>query len=109
MRAFVQKMRIGSELTCQLWNRIKQISNQAKIGHLENRGFFVFVDRYDDLTVFHARKVLDRTGNPDCDVKIRRNNLTGLANLPVIGGITAINRSARRANSGVQLICQLFD
>jgi hypothetical protein len=48
--------------------------------------------------------VLDRTGDTDGDVQLRRDDLAGLADLHVVGHETRIDRGARRADGGAQLV-----
>jgi hypothetical protein len=43
----------------QLWHGGEQIGLQAVVGHREDRGFRVLVDRHDHLAVLHAGQVLD--------------------------------------------------
>lgn len=37
------------ELISKFWNRVKKVSDQAKVCNLEDWRFFVFVNRDDDL------------------------------------------------------------
>ncbi len=53
--------------------------------------------------------MLDRAGNTDSHVKIWGNNLAGLAHLPIVWRIAAVNRSTRGPNSRAQHVCQFFD
>ena len=66
------------QLAVQLRYRFEQVSDQAVVRHLEDGGFFVLVDRNDDLGVFHAGQMLDGTGDAHSNVQVRRNDLTGL-------------------------------
>src|SRR5690606_1115939 len=61
----------------ELRHDLEQIAYQAVVGHLEDRRFFVLVDRNDHLGVLHARQVLDGTGDADRDVQLRCDDLAG--------------------------------
>ena len=64
-----------SEGFCQLGNQFEQVTNQPVVRHLEDRGFFVLVDRDVDLLVFHAGQLLDHAGDTDGDVQLWRYDL----------------------------------
>ncbi len=53
--------------------------------------------------------MLDRAGNSDRDIKLGGDHFAGLANLPIVGRITGINRRTRCTNSAAQFIGQFFD
>src|SRR5690606_16290401 len=78
------------------------------VGHLEDRGFFVLVDRHDHLGVGHARQVLDSTGDAHRDVQLRSHDLAGLANLHVVRYEAGVNRSAGSAYGVAQHISYLL-
>src|SRR5262249_16271667 len=80
----------------QLRPRLVEISDQPVIGNLEDRRLFVLVDRYDHLRILHAGKMLDRARNPDRNIELRRHDLTSLTDLPIVGRIAGVDRSARR-------------
>ncbi len=88
---------------------VEQVRNQTEIRNLEDRRFFVFVDRHDDFRVLHAREVLDRTRDADGDVQVRGDDLTGLAHLPVDRLIARVDGGARGTNSRAQLVGLTFD
>ncbi len=75
---------------------------------MEDGGFFVFVDGDDGLRVLHARQVLDRTRDADGDVEVGRDDLTGLADLIVVGHIACVNRRSGGANRRAELVGNLF-
>ena len=102
-------MWLRSELFAEFWNCSEEVSNQTEIGNLEDRCFFVFVDRDDDLRVFHTSEVLNRARDTNSDVKLWCNHLAGLTNLPVVRGIARVDSGARRANSRAQFVSQTFD
>src|SRR5436853_2330297 len=81
----------SSKLLCQLGDDLEQVADQADVGDLEDRGVLVLVDRDDGLRILHARKVLDRAGNADRDIDFGRDDLAGLADLIVVGGIARVD------------------
>src|SRR6185369_13339396 len=85
-----------TELLVEFGQNLEQIADQAVIGDLENRRFLVLVDRDDDLRVLHAGEMLDRTGNADREVQLRRDDLAGLADLVVVGHEPGIDCRTRR-------------
>src|SRR5664279_4640365 len=84
-----------AEFLGQLRNRLIEIRDQAVIGDLEDRRVLILVDRHDHLGILHAGEMLDRAGNADRDVELRRHHLAGLADLPVIRRISGVDRGAR--------------
>src|SRR5436190_9810398 len=90
-------------------NRLVEIGNQAVIGDLEDRRVFILVDGDDHLGVLHAGEMLDRAGNADGDIKLRGHHLAGLADLPVVGRIAGIDRRARGADTGAELVGKRLD
>src|SRR6202045_2827551 len=98
-----------AERVGQFGNRLIQIRDQAVIGDLENRRVLILVDRDDHLGILHACEMLDRAGNADRDIELRRHHLAGLADLPVVRRIAGIDRGARGADAGAQLVGQRLD
>ena len=68
----------------ELGQRVKQIGDEADVGHLEDRGSRILVDRDDRARVLDAREVLDRAGDADGDVELRRDDLAGLTYLQIV-------------------------
>ena len=83
--------RFGLKLCDQFRHYREQIRDQTIVGHLKNRGLFVLVDGDDDFAVLHPGKVLNCTGNPDGHIKLRRHDLAGLPDLPVVRRIAAVH------------------
>ena len=83
--------------------------DQAVVGDLEDRRFLVLVDGDDDLGVLHAGEMLDRAGDADGDVELGRDDLAGLADLLVVRRIAGVDRGARGADGGAQLVGQRLD
>src|SRR6516225_1964773 len=78
-----------------LWNDLEQITDEAEIGHLEDRRFAVLVDRDDRARILDTGEMLDRAGDADRDVQLWRDDLAGLADLHLIRRIAGIDRRAR--------------
>ena len=53
--------------------------------------------------------MLDRTGDADRDIQFRRDDLAGLADLQVARHIAGVDRGARSADRGADLVGQLVD
>src|SRR6201996_99639 len=97
------------QFCCQLRQRGEQISHQAVVGDLEDGRFLILIDRHDDLAVLHAGEVLDGPRDPDSDVQFRRDDLTRLPNLKLVGNEACIHRGARGADSGTELVRDRFE
>src|SRR5450631_564686 len=93
----------------QFGNRLVEIRDQTVIGNLENRRILVLVDRDDHLGILHAGEMLDRAGDADGDIKFRRHHLAGLPDLPVVRRISGIDRGARGADAGAELVGERLD
>src|ERR1700741_1491246 len=70
-----RRVALSAEFFHQLRHDGKQIADEAIIRDAENRRFFVLVDCDDDLRVLHTSQMLDRAGDADRDVKLRRDDL----------------------------------
>ncbi len=88
---------------------MKQIADQAVVGDLEDRRFLVLVDGDDDLGVLHAGQMLDGAGDADGDVELGRHHLAGLADLLVVRRVAGIDRGARGADGGAELVGDRLD
>src|SRR5690606_10958850 len=65
-------------------------------------------DGDDDLAVLHAGQVLYGTRDSHRDIELGCDDLAGLADLVVVGYETGIDRGARCADRGVELVGQRF-
>src|SRR5580692_12325810 len=92
------------ELTGELRQRRIEIRHQSIIGDLKDRRFLILVDRDDDFRIFHAGEMLNGTRYADGDIKVRRHHFAGLANLPIVRRVAGIDRGARGADRGAELI-----
>src|SRR5882672_8250712 len=93
----------------QFGNRLIQIRHQAVIGDLEDRRVLILVDGDDYLGILHAGEMLDRAGDADRDIQLGRHHLAGLADLPVVRRISRIDRGARGADAGAELVGERLD
>src|ERR1700746_1494393 len=61
-------LRGSADQSLDLRNDLKQVADQAVIGHLEDRCLAVLVDRDDGARILDAGQVLDCTRDPHCDL-----------------------------------------
>src|SRR6478735_9636027 len=94
----------NSERLDQLGNGGEEILDQAIVGDAEDRRLLVLVDRDDDLRVLHSSEVLDGAADANRDVQLRRDDLAGLADLPVVGRVAGVDGGAARAERGAELV-----
>ena len=92
----------------QLRHDFKQIPNQPVIRHLEDRCIGILVDGDDDFRFLHPGQMLDGAGDADREVKLRRNDLAGLADLIVIRDKAGVDRSTAGAERGTELVGERF-
>jgi hypothetical protein len=93
----------------QLRHHFKQIPDQPVIRHLEDRGIRILVDGDDDFRFLHPGQMLDGAGDADREVKLRRNDLAGLANLVVIRDKTGVDRSTGGTERRTELVGERFE
>src|SRR6185295_16157454 len=93
----------------QLRQGLIEVGNQAVVGDLEDRRLLVLVDRHDHLGVLHAGEMLDRTRNADRDVEVRRHDLAGLPDLPVVRRVARVHGGARGADRRADLVGDRLD
>src|SRR3954464_2209681 len=99
----------GLDRLGQLRSDLEQVTDDAEIGDLEDRRLFVLVHRDDRLRRLHTGAVLDRSGDAQCDIQLRRHGLTGLAHLELARVVAGIDRGTRRADGGTERIGQFLD
>src|SRR5688500_11266276 len=94
--------RCGSYLKLfgQLRHDLEQVADQADVRDLEDRRLFVLVDGDDHLRILHTCEVLDRAGNADRNIDFGCDNLAGLADLVIVGGIAGIDRGPACTDRG---------
>src|SRR6187401_633023 len=98
-----------SKLGREFWKCLIEVRDKAVVGDLEDRRLLVLVDRHDHFRVLHAGEMLDRARDADRDVELRRHHLAGLPHLPVVRRIAGIDRCARRADRGAELVRHRLD
>ena len=96
---------VSRDLSFSSFNQFRQFGNDAEgiahdqqVGELANRRGGVFVDRDDRSGRAHADFVLNRTGDADRDVELRRDRLSGLSDLKIVRHPAGVGRRARRAD-----------
>ena len=97
----------GGDLLGGLRDDLEQVADHAEVGQLEDRRLGVLVDRDDGLRGLHAGPVLDRAGDAERDVELRRDRLAGLPDLELVrveagvdgrpGGADGARRAGRPA------------
>src|SRR4029079_14430915 len=78
------------QLRGQRGQEVEQVSHVPVVGHLENRRLGVLVDRDNRPRALHADHVLNRPGDADRYVELRRHRLAGAANLTFHGEPAAV-------------------
>ena len=79
----------------QCRNYFEQIADDAVIGYFEDRCFGIFVDGNDALSALHADEMLNGAGDPDGEVELGCDSLTGTADLAFDGQPAVIADGAR--------------
>src|SRR5258706_1182963 len=87
----------------------QRISNYAKVGHGEDGGMLVFVDRHNVFGALHACQVLDRSANTTGDIERRLHGLAGLPNLVAVRKPTCIDNRTRGPGCTPQGCGQFLD
>src|SRR3954470_658009 len=86
-----------------------EVADDAEVGQLEDRRLGVLVDGHDGLRGLHAGAVLDRTGDADGDVELRRDGLAGLPHLEAVGIEAGVHRRPGGADGGTEGVGQRLD
>src|SRR5699024_1590232 len=90
-------------------NDLEQVAHDAEVSDIEDRGLAVLVDRDDRLRRLHPGLVLDRTGDAQCYIQLRRHGHTGLADLMRLGDVPGIDGRTRSTEIGSEDIGALAD
>ena len=96
------------QLFCQQRHYLVQITNDTIVGDIEDRCILILVDGNDDIGLFHAGNMLDRTGNTDCEVNMRTDSLTSLANLQFLRLPACINNCSGAGYCSTQNSSQII-
>ena len=99
----------SAQMLLQLWNELEQITYQADIGDLENRGFTVLVDCHDGSGVLDPGQVLKCTGYTYGPVPLRSYELARLAYLQFVRHISGIDGRTGGAHGGTHLVGKPID
>ena len=86
-----------------------QVADDAEVGELEDRRVAVLVDRDDGSGALHADLVLDRAGDADRDVELRRHRLPGLADLCRVRVPARVDDRARGGDGTAERLGELLD
>src|SRR6185437_1226809 len=97
------------ELGVELGHDLEEVSDDAVIGDLEDRGLFVLVEGDDHLAVVHAVDMLNGAVDADGDIELGRHDLAGLPNLVVVGDEAGIDGGARGTHRGAELVGHAFE
>ena len=97
------------DLPGQERNDLVQIADDTEVSDVEDRSVLVFVDRNDEIGLFHTCHVLDRTGYADREVDLRTDGLAGLADLQILRLPAGINDCTGAADRSVQRFRQLVE
>src|SRR5689334_20642862 len=92
----------------QLGDDLVQVAHHAEVRELEDRRVRVRVDRDDVLRVLHADLVLDRAGDPDREVQLRRDGLARLADLSGVRVPAGVDHSAGGGNRAAERVGQVL-
>src|SRR5690349_24784831 len=97
------------DLADQLGDGLFPLGDNAVVGDLEDRLVLVLVDRDDRLRTLHTGEVLNRAGDRDGEVEVRRDDLARLTDLPVRGDHARVGRGARGAHRGAEQVRELLE
>src|SRR5678816_3462874 len=97
------------QLALELRHYRKEVADQTNVGGLEDRRFAILVDGDDRARILDAGHVLDRTGNADRHVELRRDDLAGLADLHVVRDVARVHGRARSAHRSAEALSQAED
>src|SRR3954470_6304751 len=93
----------------ELRDDLVQVADHTEIGELEDRRVAILVDRDDRPRALHADLVLDRTGDSDGDVQLRRNALARLSDLRRVRVPAGVDDRSRCGDSTAERLGELFD
>src|SRR5271165_3699947 len=97
------------EFLDELGDSDEQVCDEPIVGDLEDGCIAVLVDRDDYLRRLHPGDVLDRPGDADRDVELRRHGAPGLADLELRGSIAGIASRAAGTQRRPERVGQRFE
>src|SRR6056297_1543753 len=93
----------------ELRDDLEQVADETVVGDFEDRGFRILVDRHDGPGVLDPGQVLDRAGDADREVQLRRDDLAGLPHLQFVRHVAGIDRRTRGADGCAHLLGEAVD
>ena len=97
------------ECAGQFRDDLEQVAHKSDISHLEYRRFFILVDRDDRAGVLDAGHVLNRAGDADRNIEVRRDYPPRLADLHLVRYEARVYGSTRRAQAAFRQRTVLHD
>src|SRR5690349_11847171 len=98
-----------ADLLSGLRYHLEEVADDAEVGQLEDRGLGVLVDRDDRLRGLHAGPVLDRPGDAERHVELRRHRLAGLPDLELVRVEAGVDGRPRGADRAAEQVGELLD
>ena len=86
----------------QLRHDLVHVADDAEVAELEDRRVRILVDRDDHVRALHADLVLDRAGDAERDVELRRHDLARLPDLRRVRVPARVDDGARRADGAAE-------
>src|SRR4051812_8305542 len=86
-----------------------EVADDAEVDQLEDRCLVVLVDGHDRLGGLHAGAVLDGPGDAGGDVELRRDRLSGLADLVAVRLPAGVDRRTRGAHGRAERVGEVLD
>src|SRR5438094_8985230 len=90
-------------------HELEYVGNDPVVGDLEDVGVGILVDRDDHLARGHPGEMLDRAGNTERNVEIRRDRFSGLPDLLLVGPPPGVGAGARCADGSAERVGELLD
>ena len=87
---------------------LEQIADDAEVGDFEDRRVGILVDRDDGAGALHADQVLNRAGDAERQIQLRRDGLPGAADLPLHRQPAGVADRPRRGQLGAERLGQLL-
>jgi hypothetical protein len=95
---------------CERRHDLERITDDAIVGHLEDRRIRILVDGHDGAGGAHSCEVLDGAGDAHGHVELGRDNLAGLSDLLAVGPPAGIHDGSGCANGRIAKCCgKIFD
>src|SRR5690606_24734309 len=92
----------------QLRGEVEQVTHHTEVGDLEDRRRGVLVHRDERLRGLHARTGLNRAGDAERHVELRRHGLTGLSDLELGRVVPGVHRRTGGTDGRTERVGQLL-